>query len=148
MKNSAWRNFLLTAAVVAAACAMSYGVFYLASREPAAVRQAIREGDAMAWLRTEYRLDEAQFAAIKQLHEDYREKCAEHCSAIMAAEKRRAPAAEVAALEKVCVDAMTVHFRRVAALMPAGQGERYLAVVLPRVAGYDHHGAPDVQVRR
>lgn len=148
MQPPAWRNFLLTLAIVAAACATSYAVSYLAGREPAALRQALREGDAMAWLRSEYRLDETQFAAIRQLHEDYREKCAEHCSAIMAAEKRGAPAAEVAALEKVCVDAMTVHFRRVAGLMPPGQGERYLAVVLPRVADYDHRGAPDLQARR
>jgi hypothetical protein len=101
----------------------------------------------MAWLRAEFQLNDAQFAAIKKLHEDYRGVCAEHCAAIMAAEKRGAPAAEIAALEKTCVDAMNAHFRRVAALMPSGQGERYLAIVLPRIADYDHRGAPNVQVR-
>jgi hypothetical protein len=62
----------------------------------------------------------------------------------MDARERKASAAEVARLEKVCVDAMNAHFRRVAALMPAGQGERYLATVLPRVADYAHTGAPTV----
>jgi len=140
------KNFLITLGVVAAACALSFGIFYAVSRERAEMRQALRDGDAMAWLRTEFRLNDSQFAAIKQLHADYRGKCAEHCSAIMAAEKRGAPPAEVAALEKVCVDAMTVHFRRVATRMPPGQGERYLAVVLPRIADFDHRGAPNVKV--
>lgn len=42
---------------------------------------------------------------------------------------------------------MTVHFDRVAALLPPGEGARYLAMVLPRIADYDHNGAPTVQVR-
>ena len=141
------KNLLLTLGSVAAACALSYGVFYAANREPAELRQAWRGGDAMTWLRAEFRMNDGQFAAIKKLHDEYREVCAGHCAAIMAAEKRGAPRAEVATLEKICVDAMTAHFRRVAALMPPGQGERYLAVVLPRVADYDHRGAPNVQVR-
>ena len=147
MDAIAMKNFLLTLGIVAAACALSFGVFFAVSREPAEMRQALREGDAMAWLRAEFQLNDAQFAAIKQLHEAYREKCADHCAAIMAAEKRGAPKDEVAALEKTCVDAMAVHFRRVAALMPPGQGGRYLAVVLPRIADFDHRGAPNVQVQ-
>ena len=141
------KNLLLTLGIAAAACALSFGVFYAVNREPADVRRAVSEGDALAWMRAEFRLSDAQFAAIKQLHEDYRAVCAGHCAAIMAAEKRGAPHAEVAALEKTCVDAMTAHFRRVAALMPPGQDERYLAIVLPRIADYDHRGAPNVQVR-
>jgi len=141
------RNLLLTLAVIATACAVSFGVFYAASGAPAEVRRAEREGDAMVWLRTEFHLDDAQFAAIKKLHDDYGTVCASHCAAIMAAEKRGAPRAEVAALEKTCVNAMTEHFQRVAALMPRGQGERYLAAVLPRIADYDHRGAPNVQVK-
>lgn len=141
------KNFLLTLGVVLAACALSFGVFYAVNRQPAEVRAALRDSDAMAWLRAEFHLSDAQYAAIRQLHEDYREKCAEHCSAIMDAERKGAPKAEVAALEKVCVDSMSVHFRKVAALMPPGQGDRYLAIVLPRVADYDHRGAPNVQVK-
>ena len=140
------RNFLFTLGVVAAACALSFGGFFAMNRESPEMRQALRDGDTMAWLRTEFRLNAAQSDAIKKLHEDYREQCAGHCAAIMAAEKRGAPQGEVAALEKICVEAMTAHFRRVAALMPPGQGERYLAVVLPRIADFDHRGAPNVQV--
>lgn len=139
------KNILISMGVIVAAALAAFGVAYLVSGDPA-LRAAAREDDSMAWLRAEFRLNEAQFAAVKQVHDDYSIACGKHCAAIMEARERQAPAAEVAALEKICVDAMTVHFRRVAALMPPGQGERYLAIVLPRVAGYSHRGAPDVRV--
>ena len=135
------KNFLITFGVVVAACALAFGVFF-ALNDDAELRRAARDNDAMAWLRAEFRLSDAQFAAIKKLHDDYGAACGEHCAAIMEARERKAPAADVARLEKICVEAMTGHFRQVAALMPAGQGERYLATVLPRVAGYAHSGAP------
>lgn len=139
------KNILLTLALVLAACGAAYGIFY-AVGDDQAMRAAARQGDALAWLRVEFRLDDAQFTAIRSLHHEYSFECGRHCAAIMEARERRAPAAEVAALEKVCVEAMTAHFRRVAALMPRDQGERYLALVLPRVAGYGHGGAPSLRV--
>jgi hypothetical protein len=138
------RNFLITVGMAIAAGAAAFGVFYLLNDDPA-MRRAVREGDAMAWLRTEFHLNDAQAAAIKQLHDDYGTVCAGHCAAIMEARKRSAPPAEIAALEKKCVDSMTTHFRRVAALMPPGEGERYLATVLPRVAAYEHGAAPNLR---
>jgi hypothetical protein len=140
------KNGLIMLLVVLAAGALSYGVFYTMNDAPA-VRQAAREGDAMAWLRAEFHLTAAQFAAIKKLHDDYGLQCSEHCRAIMDARRRGASRAEQAALEKICVDAMTEHFRKVAALMSPGEGDRYLAIVLPRVGDYGHQGAPTVQVR-
>ena len=140
------KNFLITLGVIVAACGAAFGVFY-ALNGNAAMHAAARENDAMAWLRAEFHLDAAQFAAIQQLHDEYSRVCAGHCAAIMAARERKAPPAEVAALEQTCVDAMTAHFRRVAALMPPAEGQRYLATVLPRVAGYAHTGAPNVQVK-
>lgn len=139
------KNFFVTLGIVLAACAAAYGVFYALS-DNRAIHAAAREGDAMAWLRAEFRLDEAQFGAIKRLHDEYGIACSRHCAAIMDARERKAPAAEVAALEQTCVEAMTVHFRQVAALMPPAQGERYLAMVLPRISGYTHQGAPNVRV--
>lgn len=139
------RNFLITVAVALAACGAAFGVFYALNDEPA-MHRAAREQDAMAWLRTEFHLTDAQFAAVKKLHDDYGAVCGRHCAAIMAAKKRSAPASEVAALEKTCVDSMSEHFRRVAALMPDPEGGRYLAMVLPRVTGYEHTGAPNVRV--
>ena len=139
------KNFVATLVLALAACGVGFGVFYVMSDEPG-LRRAARDGDAMAWLRTEFRLDEIQFARIKKLHEDYSIACGRHCAAIMAARERQAPSAEVAVLEKTCVDSMTGHFRRVAAMMPAAEGQRYLATVMPRIAGYEHVGAPNLQV--
>jgi hypothetical protein len=140
------KNFLITLTVILAACASAFGLLYALSGNPA-LHAAARDGDALAWLRMEFHLDDAQFAAIKQLHEEYSVACAGHCAAIMDARKRNAPPAEQAALEKTCVDAMTAHFQRVAALMSRAEGERYLATVLPRIAGYSHAGAPNLRAK-
>lgn len=140
------KNFWITLLAVVAAAGVSFGTFYAMNDQPA-VRRAARDGDAMAWLRAEFHLSEAQFAAIKKLHDDYGAVCGRHCMAIMAAKRRGAPASEVAALENVCTASMTAHFQQVAALMPAGEGERYLAIVLPCVAGYEHEGAPSVRAK-
>jgi hypothetical protein len=139
------RNFLITLGIVLGACTAAFGIFYGLS-DDRAMHEAAREGDAMAWLRVEFRLNDAQFAAIKRLHDDYSVVCSKHCAAIVAARERQAAPDDVAALEKICVDAMTAHFRQVAALMPPAEGHRYLATVLPRVNDYSHHGAPNLRV--
>lgn len=138
------KNFLITVVVALLACAAACGLFYVIS-DDGAMHRVTNEGDAMAWLRVEFHLDDAQFAAIKKLHDDYGVVCAEHCALITHARQQAAPPAELARLERLCVDSMTTHFRRVAAVMAPAQGERYLATVLPRVAGYGHVGAPNIQ---
>ncbi len=138
------KNPLITLGVVLAVCGAAFGVSYLVSDNPE-IRAAAREGDALVWLRVEFQLNGSQFAAVQQMHEAFSVECSRHCAAIMEAKERRAPAAEVAALEKFCVDEMTAHFRRVAAQMAPAQAERYLAMVLPRIAGYTHQGAPSVR---
>jgi len=139
------RNLLLTAALAAAVAAGAFGVAYLVSGDRA-LRVAAREGDALAWLRVEFKLDDARFAAVTRLHEEFSIECSAHCAAIVAARERSAPPGEVAALEAHCVAAMTTHFRQVATLMEPAQGERYLALVLPRIRGHTHEGAPTVRL--
>ncbi len=140
------KNFWLTLLLVLAAGVVSFGAFYALNDHPA-IRRAAHEHDAMAWLRAEFHLNDTQFAQIKQLHDGYGDVCARHCAMIADAKKRHAPAPDIAALEQVCVDSMTEHFHRVAGLMPAGEGDRYLAIVLPRVSGYAHEGAPNLRVQ-
>ncbi len=139
------KNWWLSLLAVAVAGAVSFGVFY-AINDDAELRRAARDGDAMRWLRAEFHLSDEQFAAVRRLHDDYAVECTQHCRAIINARQRQAPALEIAALEQTCVDAMTGHFQRVAKLMPRGEGERYLAIVLPRISAYDHAGAPSVKV--
>jgi hypothetical protein len=138
------KNLLISLGVALAACAAAFGIFY-ALNDDEAMHRAAREGDAMAWLKMEFHLDDGQFAAIKKLHDDYGIVCAQHCTMITNARQRSAPQDELARLEKLCVDSMTDHFSRVAKLMPAAQGERYLATVLPLIPGYAHAGPPTMQ---
>ncbi|MBI5381841.1 MAG: periplasmic heavy metal sensor [Opitutae bacterium] len=156
------KNFFLTVALVLAVGAAACAVFFH-WRCDDTLHTAAQQRDAMAWLRTEFHLDEAQVAAIAKLHADYSEVCAEHCAAIGDARAElaqlqasgQAPTAaliaartRVAERELVCRTAIAGHLRAVAKLMPPAEGERYLRLLLPRVANYDHHGAPNVRLDR
>ncbi len=138
------KYFLFTLGLLVAGAGSAGLVCYRLSRDTA-LAAAARHQDTMAWLRTEFHLDGAQYAAIVRLHKAYDATCARHCQAIMAAESRHASPEQIRGLEKDCVRSMTDHFRRVAALMPSGQGGRYLAIVLPRIAAYNHRGAPTLR---
>ena len=95
---------------------------------------------------------------MKRLHDAYTPSCAEHCRLIK--EARNAlkaaagadPAVESAAeralqeLRLTCETAITAHVRKVAALMSPKEGKRYLALVLPKIANFDHSAAPDLQL--
>jgi uncharacterized membrane protein YidH (DUF202 family) len=153
------KNFLLTLLAVIAAGVLAAGAFFRWQSNDA-LHAAAQERDAMKWLRTEFHLSDAQFAAIAKLHEDYSVECADHCAAIgstraqlAAAEKSGQPVATIAVLrravaerELACRSAIGAHLRKVAALMPPGEGERYLQMLLPRVENYRHQGAPTVRL--
>jgi hypothetical protein len=68
------------------------------------------------------------------------------------AAKTSSPAARVAAelavkeLRSVCEHALTGHVQKVATLMAAEDGRRYLALMLPKIAAFDHATAPDLQM--
>jgi len=153
------KNLLLTFLLVLAAGVLAAGAFFCWQSDNA-LHAAAQERDAMKWLRTEFHLSDAQFAAIAKLHEDYSAECADHCAAIggaraelAGAEKSGQPAATLATLrrnvaerELACRTAIGVHLRKVAASMPPGEGERYLQLLLPRVENYRHQGAPTVRL--
>src|SRR5688500_16421520 len=87
--DSAMKNLLITLAVAAALCVGSFVWVYRLNDKPM-LRQAAKEGDTMLWLRAEFDLDDAQFAAIDKLHDDFAEKCVGHCRAIADAKRRSA----------------------------------------------------------
>ncbi len=102
------------------------------------------EKPALAWLRQEYQLSDAQFARVRELHEAYHPKCMEMCRKIdekngqlqtlLAATnvitlEIRQTLAQAAQLRTDCQAAMLVHFYEVARVMPPEQGRRYLAWV-------------------
>ncbi len=95
----------------------------------------------LAWLQQEYRLSDAQYAQVMELHNAYAPKCEEMCRMIDAknAQLQKLLAAtnvvtpeinqalvEAAGIRAECESAMLDHFYKVAQTMPPEQGRRYL----------------------
>ncbi|MBL9209558.1 MAG: hypothetical protein JNL92_03770 [Opitutaceae bacterium] len=149
-----WRTTGLLVIVAALVAVASYRL-----GRDTEINEALAKRDALAWLRTDFRLDDAQFAAIQKLHLAYSTVCERHCEAIQEAALQRnalraTPGTDAEALaaadrrleelRRVCESAIAAHVREVAAQMAPEQGRRYLALVLPRIADFDHRAAPDV----
>jgi hypothetical protein len=151
-------KYLLGTLVMLALVAAATGfVCYRLNCDPA-LHTAAKTGDAMAWLRADFHLDDRQFAGIKQLHDAYAPSCEEHCRLIQEATQARdalqttdpvaaaAAGRKLQALRTTCETALAAHVRTVAALMSPADGRRYLALVLPRIADFDHTAAPDLHL--
>lgn len=152
------KNFLATLAILAALAAATAFITFRLSGDPG-VKTAVANRDALAWLRADFDLNDAQFAKIKQLHDSYSLVCEEHCRAIQDATRARRtlaasghadPSALATAdqrlheLQTICETAIAAHVRQCAAHMSPAAGERYLALVLPKIANFDHQAAPDL----
>jgi hypothetical protein len=101
-------------------------------------------------------------ARIEAMHAAYEPVCEEHCLRLhrASAEVRRlraaragdpeiaAAAATVARVDAECRASLEAHVRAVAAVMGEPAGSRYLAIVLPRLAGFDHARAPDLDLKK
>ncbi len=153
------RFLLASAALIALLAAATGFAGYRLCCDPA-LHAAATRGDTMEWLRTDFHLTGEQLAAVRRMHEAYAGTCGEHCRMIQEATRVRdalaaahGDAAAVAAADSrvremraVCEGALTAHVRRVAALMSPEDGRRYLALVLPRIAHFDHMAAPDLRL--
>jgi len=157
----AMKYFAGTLAVLVLAAAATGFICFQLSSDPK-LHAAAAQGDALLWLRTDFHLTDAQFAAIRQLHDSYAGTCGEHCRMIQEATRARdalaAAHGDAAALDAanrqlqglrlVCETAITRHVRQVATLMAPEDGRRYLALVLPKIAAFDHLAAPDLHLNR
>jgi hypothetical protein len=150
-----------TVALIAAIAAVTCALAFHFSGDPQ-VKAAVAKRDALEWLRADFDLTDAQFAKIKQLHDSYSVVCEKHCMDIMDAARARdalkktsANAVAVAAADKrvqdlrvVCETAIAGHVRQCAAEMSPEAGQRYLALVLPKIADFDHQAPPDIQLNK
>ena len=151
-----------TLAVLVLLAATAGFVCYRMSCDPS-LHAAAAKGDCMEWLRADFHLTDEQYAAVQKLHDAYAGSCAEHCRMIQEATKtrnalqaaNRSDAAAMIEAEKNlqelrthCETAITRHVREVAALMSPEEGQRYLALVLPKIADFDHRAAPDLKLNR
>ena len=154
------KHFFATLTVLVLLVVATAAVTYRVSGDQE-VKAAVAKRDALEWLRVEFGLDETQFRQIKELHEAYSSVCEEHCRQIQLANRERHelnaqpqadPAVLAAAetrlteLRRECETAIAAHVRQCAAMMSPAAGQRYLAMVLPKIADFDHRAAPDVQL--
>ena len=156
------RYFLGTLALIVAVAGVTCGLAFHFSGDPE-LKAAVAKRDALEWLRADFELTDAQFVKIKQLHDSYSVVCEKHCMDIMEATRARndlkaSPAADAAAisgadkrveeLRRICETAIAAHVRQCAAEMSPASRNRYLALVLPKIADFDHQAPPDLRLNK
>jgi hypothetical protein len=145
------RGVLILVAGLAAA-AVAYGGVYLARTDEV---RSMRQSDSpeLAWLKEEFRLNDAEFRRISELHAAYLPQCREMCRKIYEANLRLhelladanqvtpdidAALAEVAGLRTECQRMMLDHFFTVGQTMPPPQRRRYQSWVNEKIFMPDH----------
>lgn len=142
--------------VLLAALALAASVFtacYFAAVQMRATAP-VAPTDELDWLRTEFRLSDAELARVRVVHNGYQPECAAMClrigeknrelDALLAASTNVTSAveqklAEVAALRAECQAQMLRHFHQVSQTMPPEQGRRYLAEMRRLTLGLGDH---------
>lgn len=145
-------GLLIVALALGAGC-----IAYVCIREPMP-EVASNNADSLLWLRHEFKLPPDKMARIEKMHDAYQVVCEEHCRIIRDARiglrklrEAKAPAAQITAAEEkskevdlICTTSLEAHMREIASVMGGEDGQRYLSIVLPRVAKFDHAGAPSL----
>jgi len=143
------RPLLLAVAVLLSAASVGWGAYLLGVGNQKG-GTTTRE-DSLTWMVREFELTRAQEAAIREVHQVYTGRCEEHCEAIrrartslkeamtQSAEKADRAERQLQELTHACEREILQHVRQVAALMSPRQGERYLRLVLPEIAVFDHN---------
>jgi hypothetical protein len=149
-------KFRWIAAAVIIALALSAGcIAYVCMREPMP-EVASADEDALLWLRYEFKIPADKMTRIETMHAAYQLVCEEHCRIIRDARvglrklrDAQAPDPEIIASEAklrevnlICTTSLEAHMRDVASVIGGEDGRRYLSIVLPRIAKFDHAGAP------
>jgi len=103
---------------------IAYTCFYLRATYP---QRSLEQSShpELAWLKAEYHLTDAQFAAVVRLHDAYSPKCAEMCRRI---DEQNAKVQRLLAATNT-ETAMLQHFYETSRQMSPEQGKRYLAWV-------------------
>lgn len=107
----------------------------------------------LAWIRSDLKLTDSQFAKVTDLHVAYRPQCVEMCHRILEAHERldraahsgqavtaelKAAIADHAKIHADCQEAMIEHLYRTAAVLDKDQAKRYLNTMLPYALDFSH----------
>lgn len=116
----------------------------------------------LAWVKSELKLSDEQFAKVSALHADYRPKCMEMCGKIAAAHEkveemiRENPEVtpelvrvihEHAAIHADCQQAMLVHIFQTADVLDRDQKALYMKKVLPYALDFSHSESGEIHAR-
>ena len=138
MKN----NLFILVAILLLAVAGFCGYYHFATTGASTMLSRV-DGE-MEWLRHEFKLTDAQFEKIKELHAAYRPHCEQMCGRIANARARldhlidanhrvtpevESAFKEYSALEEECQQAMLGHIYEVSAAMPPDRSTRYLQMM-------------------
>jgi hypothetical protein len=146
------RSWILLTGGVLLALLAYFGLYYAGT---AGSRKLQRSPEPeLAWLKQEFRLSDAEYARLCQMHQGYLQGCAERCQRIDAINEHlkdllaatnaitpeiQATLAQAAQLRAECQTEMLRHFFEVSRTMPPEQGKRYLAWVQAQTILPDAH---------
>ena len=133
------RPLFILLSALALGAAIFAGAFF--ASQHATMMCCENPADDLSWLKTEFKLTDAEMTHVRELHEGYLPKCGEICQKIATAKRElativgtstnlnveaQAKMNEIAALRAECQSNMLAHFVAVSQAMPPAQGERYL----------------------
>jgi hypothetical protein len=133
------RSLVILLGALALGAAIFAGAYYASQR--ATMMCCENPADDLSWLKSEFKLGEAEMARVRELHDGYLPQCGEICRKIAAAKRElaaivgggtnltaeaQAKLGEIAALRAQCQSNMLTHFVAVSQAMPPEQGRRYL----------------------
>ncbi len=134
---------LLAVALIAGVAAFCFTRSHKMAEQHGPLLDAMPE---LAWIRTDLKLSDAQFAKVSELHVAYRPQCMEMCDRISQAHEKVKAAArssgsmtseleaaiqEHAETHAQCQQAMLKHMYETAAVLDKEQAARYLETMLP-----------------
>ncbi len=135
-------GFLILGLGMIAAIASYYCIYLAGTTGPRTLLQS-RQPE-LVWIKQEFKMSDAAFARLSQLHEAYLPQCRERCRVIRQTNDKlgqllattsdvtpeiESALAERAKMRSECQTAMLKHFFEVSRTMPPEQGRRYLAWV-------------------
>lgn len=152
-----WITAGVIALVAMAAGCLAYVCFHRPLPDSAA-----QAHDSLAWVREEFKLSPEKMAQVEAMHESYELICADHCIAVADSRKElkrlrdhnareaeiAAAVAKVATVDAQCVASTQKHIHEIAAVIGGEDGRRYLAIVMPRVASFDHSAPPTLDMQK
>lgn len=141
------RKGALALVIAVLGSALAYCLYFYCATQP--VHAMLMQPDGqMEWLRREFKLSDAQFTKVKQLHEAYRPGCDQMCTRIAEANgeantlivnsKTMTPGIEAAlkkcaTLQSECRQALLAHVYAVGSEMSPPEARRYIDMMTARI---------------